>query len=175
MKVNFTISTVCYHSAKVQRNIPEELLPLFQKFLAEHQPLYIEDLDAFLRKHVLFKDDESVGLYQNINDYIHDEYTIEDTEWDACDGNEIDVENEDYSTFDFQKDVLLKALSQVRQCGHENMLNRTGVTNQLYELDFIAEARRLETLSRKEYIQLITKDLPEWERLGNEEEVIQLP
>lgn len=160
-KINFLVPVVCTDSARVEVDIPDKLLPKFRKFLTSNPSISWSSLEQFLADNDLQNDNENVDINDRISEACN-KFDSENLYWESSGYGAVDFENDDFTTFDNDRDWLLKALSEVRENGRVNMLDKSAVCVDMFNFGYEEESQTLNDMNNKDYVQLLTKDLPQW-------------
>ena len=160
-KINFLIPVVCTDSARVEQEIPGELLPKFRKFLTENPQISWSTLEQFLADNDLQSDTKGIDINDRISEACS-EFDKDSLYWESSDYGAVDIENQDFTAFDNTGDWLLRALSEIRELGSTNMLDKSAVATLCHQLGYEEESAIITDMKRDEYIQLVTVELPQW-------------
>ena len=122
-KFNILAPVVSTNVARVEIDIPENLIPKFKKFLTSSPDISWSSLEQFLGDNDLQVDSND----EDVNDRVSEacsEFDSSDLYWETSDHAKVDFETEDFCEVDVSRDWMLKALAEVKDSGVTNMYDR---------------------------------------------------
>ena len=159
-KFNILAPVVSTNVARVEIDIPENLVPKFKKFLTSSPDISWSSLEQFLGDNDLQIDSEEVDINDRINEACN-EFESSDLYWETNDHAKVDFETEDFCEVDVSRDWILKGLAEVKESGATNMFDRQTVTGLVDFNGYEDEADLIKEMTNQEYIELL-QELSKW-------------
>ena len=159
-KFNILAPVVSTNVARVEIDIPENLVPKFKKFLTSSPDISWSSLEQFLGDNDLQIDSEEVDINDRINE-VCNEFESSDLYWETNDHGKVDFETEDFCEVDVSRDWILKGLAEVKESGGTNMFDRQTVTELVDSNGYEDEADLIKEMTNQEYIELL-QELSKW-------------
>ena len=159
-KFNILAPVVSTNVARVEIDIPENLVPKFKKFLTSSPDISWSSLEQFLGDNDLQIDSEEVDINDRINEACN-EFESSNLYWETNDYAKVDFETEDFCEVDVSRDWILKGLAEVKESGATNMFDRQTVTELVDFNGYEDEADLIKEMTNQEYIELL-QELSKW-------------
>ena len=159
-KFNILAPVVSTNVARVEVDIPKNLIPKFKKFLTSSPDISWSSLEQFLGDNGLQIDSEDVDINDRINEACS-EFESSDLYWETSDHAKVDFETEDFCEVDVSRDWMLKALAEVKESNATNMFDRQTVIELVESNGYEDEADLMREITNQEFLALL-QDIPKW-------------